>query len=115
MKNNSTSLINKSNKIDQIDYNFKLRYKPDQFLNDYKKLSFHTGNKYLLSKSIKSNNIDFNQRDIFKLKFQEKNYSHVKTILGHMSLQDDMLGPVPIYCVLTIDKLDIVVTGDSNG
>lgn len=42
-------------------------------------------------------------------------YSHVKTILGHMTMQDDMLGPTPIYCVCNIPKLEIAVTGDSNG
>lgn len=42
-------------------------------------------------------------------------YNHIKTILGHMTMQDDMLGPTPIYCVCNIPKLEIAVTGDSNG
>ena len=45
----------------------------------------------------------------------KKEYFHLKTILGHLSLQDDMLGPIPIYCVVSVPKLDMFVTGDLNG
>jgi hypothetical protein len=58
---------------------------------------------------------DFKHKSAFLKKLNKKSYQHMKTILGHLSLQDDMLGPIPIYCVSSIEKLDMLVTGDSNG
>ena len=58
---------------------------------------------------------DFKHKSAFLKKLNKKTYQHMKTILGHLSLQDDMLGPIPIYCVSSVEKLDMLVTGDSNG
>lgn len=42
-------------------------------------------------------------------------YKHVKTLLGHMSIENDMMQPAPIFCISSVDELDMFVTGDHNG
>jgi len=66
-------------------------------------------------KSLPITDFPYKNQSSFINSISKKEYFHLKTILGHLSLQDDMLGPIPIYCVVSIQKLDMFVTGDSNG
>lgn len=53
--------------------------------------------------------------DAIKKSLASKNYSHMKTLLGHVNYDGDNLISISIYCICVIDKLNIVVTGGSNG
>lgn len=65
--------------------------------------------------SLTSKHFPYKNQSSFLNSISKKEYFHLKTILGHLSLQDDMLGPIPIYCVVSIQKIDMFVTGDLNG
>jgi hypothetical protein len=57
------------------------------------------------------------------LKFKEnlhdaklKSFKHMKSILGHIStIEDNIINPVPIYCVCYSDNNELIFTGDNNG
>lgn len=58
--------------------------------------------------SLKESNYD-------EYKVLTSSYKHIKTILGHMSIQDDMMQPIPIFCICAVEPLDMIITGGSNG
>lgn len=43
------------------------------------------------------------------------NYKNVKSMLGHISVADDNILPVPIYCLCIAENDELIFTGDNNG
>ncbi|MCQ2817211.1 MAG: hypothetical protein MJ252_08105 [archaeon] len=63
---------------------------------------------------------DIKSRKVFHSEAQKifsfQKYSHMKTILGHMSAEDNtMIQPVPIYVMVYSDDDKKIITGDNNG
>lgn len=93
----------------------------EEILRFYKKKRIKTEYFPKKTKQISQKNSLFSKDFPLKNEFSflnsisKKEFFHLKTILGHLSLQDDMLGPIPIYCVVSIQRLDMFVTGDLNG
>ena len=45
-----------------------------------------------------------------------QNYSHMKTILGHVQVDDNLsIAPVPIFCMCFSEDGEFIYTGDENG
>ena len=45
-----------------------------------------------------------------------KQMKHMKSLLGHISVQDsDIINPVPIYCISFSFNDQMIFTGDNNG
>jgi hypothetical protein len=61
------------------------------------------------------NGVSLSESNYDEYKVLTKSYKHVKTILGHMSIQDDMMQPIPIFCICSVEPLDMIITGGSNG
>ena len=79
--------------------------------NDYPKknsdfLNFHKKN-YILSPKTTRDNLEY--RTI-------QNYSHMKTILGHVKLDENLsISPIPIFCMCFSEDGEFIYTGDDNG
>jgi hypothetical protein len=58
-------------------------------------------------------------KNISKPKFSSdslKQMKHMKSVLGHISVQDtDIINPVPIYCICFSSNDQMIFTGDNNG
>jgi len=45
-----------------------------------------------------------------------RSFKHMKSILGHIStIEDNIINPVPIYCVCYSENNELIFTGDNNG
>jgi hypothetical protein len=45
-----------------------------------------------------------------------KDMKHMKSVLGHISVMDqNVINPVPIYCLAYSNTDDLIFTGDNNG
>ena len=81
--------------------NFNLNRIKCDFINFHKK-------NYTLS-SPKTTRESYEYRTI-------KNYSHVKTILGHVQMDENLsISPVPIFCMAFSEDGEFIYTGDENG
>ena len=90
--------------------------------------------KNLMKKNIK--NFNFNRKKCDFLNFRKKNYifsspkttreayecrtiqnySHMKTILGHVQMDENLsISPVPIFCMTFSEDGEFIYTGDENG
>lgn len=59
---------------------------------------------------------NINNRRVVNKKETFKNYQHMKSMLGHISVIDDnIINPSPIYCVLYSDDNQLIFSGDNNG
>ena len=45
-----------------------------------------------------------------------KNFKHMKSILGHISVaEENLINPVAIYCICFSNDNELIFTGDNNG
>jgi hypothetical protein len=43
-------------------------------------------------------------------------FKHAKSLLGHISvIEDNIINPVPIYCLSFSNEDELIITGDNNG
>lgn len=49
-------------------------------------------------------------------RIQAKSFKHMRSILGHISvIENNIINPVPIYCVTYSTDNQLIFTGDNNG
>jgi hypothetical protein len=73
--------------------------------------NFNTKNKYEMKNLLKDKSFS-ESLNFGKL----KSYKHMKSLLGHISVIDDnIINPVPIYCIGFAQDNELVFTGDNNG
>jgi hypothetical protein len=63
----------------------------------------------------KNSKLQLPDKGINLLNKQLENYKHVKSMLGHISLVDENIMPVPIYCLCFGEDDELIFTGDNNG
>lgn len=85
------------------DNNIDFQHLPKKEFN-YQKINSRSFIDMKLCKNLKKINVE-----------NTYNYKHVKTILGHMSIENEMMQPAPIFCIASVEELDMFVTGDHNG
>ena len=84
--------------------------------NDEKEiLNTKFGSKFNFLKNSKSAD-KISLHSNFSVKENLKSFKHMKSRLGHISVQDDnILTPVAIYCLSYSESDELIITGDNNG
>ena len=102
---------------DTIEHEGEVSKEYEKYQSNYKKKEIQNNMLlYQRNVNLKVNKLYSKSGQSLYTSFEiSKDFNHMKTILGHMSLQNEMLQPIPIFCICSLEALDMVCTGDSCG
>ena len=98
------------------------KYNLNQIIDNSLNFNFDSSKNESKEKQLTNFNMIRNNKNILKISnklYEQKNilnYNHMKTLLGHISIIDNInIVPVPIFCLCFSDDDSMLFTGDNNG